>query len=109
MSIGAGARSTYRGCLVSDLGAGHIGGLTLSPGLYMWGTSVTIATDITLLGGPNDVWIFRVAGTLNQADATRVTLTGGALPRNIFWLVTGAVTIGATAHFEGVLAKTLSQ
>ena len=109
MSIRVGDRSTSRGGLVSELGAGQIGGLTLSPGLYMWGTSVTIATDVTLLGGPNDVWIFRVAGTLNQADATRVTLAGGALPRNIFWVVAGSVTIGATAHFEGVLAKTLSQ
>jgi len=91
-----------------ELGAGEIGGLTLAPGLYKWGTGVMITTDVTLKGGPHDVWIFQVAGTLNQGNATRVTLAGGALPKNIFWQVAGAVTIGTTAHFEGVvLAKTL--
>jgi hypothetical protein len=92
----------------SELGAGEIGGLTLTPGLYKWATGVQISTDVTLSGGPNDVWIFQIAGTLNQASATRVTLAGGALPKNIFWQVAGAVTVGTTAHFEGVLlAKTL--
>jgi hypothetical protein len=67
-----------------------------------------IETDVTLSGGPDDVWIFQVAGTLNQANAARMTLAGGALPTNIFWQVAGAVTIGTTAHFEGVvLAETL--
>ena len=49
-----------------------------------------------------------MAGTLKQANATRVTLAGGALAKNIFWQVAGAVTLGTTAHFEGiVLAKTM--
>jgi hypothetical protein len=93
---------------VTELGAGEIGGLTLEPGLYKWGTGVLITTDVTLAGGPNDVWILQVAGTLNQGNATRVTLAGGARAENIFWQVAGAVTIGTTAHFEGVvLAKTM--
>ena len=92
----------------TELGAGEIGGLTLAPGLYKWATDLLITTDVTLSGGPNDVWIFQVAGTLNQANATRVTLAGGAQAKNIFWQVAGAVTIGTTAHFEGVvLAKTM--
>ena len=91
-----------------ELGAGEIGGRTLAPGLYKWGTGVSITTNVTLSGGPNDVWIFQVAGTLNQGSGTRVTLAGGALAKNVFWQVAGAVTIGTTAHFEGiVLAKTL--
>lgn len=91
-----------------ELGAGEIGGRTLAPGLYKWATGVMITTDVTLSGGPTDVWIFQVAGTLNQANAARVTLVGGALAKNIFWQVAGAVTIGTTAHFEGVvLAKTM--
>ncbi len=92
----------------TELGAGEIGGLTLAPGLYKWGTALLISPDVTLSGGPDDVWIFQVAGTMNQASATRVTLTGGAQAKNIFWQVAGAVTIGTTAHLEGVvLAKTL--
>ena len=92
----------------TELGAGEVGGLTLAPGLYKWGTDVLISTDVTLSGGPNDVWIFQVAGNLKQANATRVTLAGGALPKNIFWQVAGSATIGTTAHFEGIaLGKTL--
>jgi hypothetical protein len=92
----------------TELGAGEIGGLTLVPGLYKWGTGVLVSTDVTLSGGPNDIWIFQIAGTMTQANGTRVTLTGGALPKNVFWQVAGAVAIGTTAHFEGViLAKTM--
>ena len=92
----------------TELGAGEIGGLTLAPGLYKWATALLITTDVTLSGGPDDVWIFQVAGTLNQANATRVTLAGGALAKNIFWQVAGAVTVGTNAHFEGVvLGKTM--
>jgi hypothetical protein len=91
-----------------DLGAGEIGGLTLLPGLYKWNGGVSISTDVTLEGGPNDVWIFQVAGTINQASATRVTLAGGAQAKNVFWQSAGAVSIGTTAHFEGtILAKTM--
>ena len=92
----------------TELGAGEVGGLTLVPGLYKWATGVSIATDVTLTGGPDDVWIFQVAGPLQQSGATRVTLAGGARPKNVFWQVAGAVTIGSTAHFEGVvLGKTM--
>src|ERR1035441_430320 len=86
-----------------NLGAGLIGGLTLVPGLYKWSTRVLISTDVTLSGGPNDVWIFQIAGTLTQASATNVILKGGARSKNIFWQTAGAVAIGTTASFEGVL------
>ena len=92
----------------TELGSGEIGGQTLAPGLYKWGTGVSISTDVTLAGGPNDVWIFQISGNISQAAAARVTLIGGALAKNIFWQPTGAVTIGPTAHFEGIiLSKTL--
>lgn len=92
----------------TELGAGEIGGLTLAPGLYKWSTGLLISTDVTLSGGPDDVWIFQVAGTLNQANSTRVTLAGGAQAKNIFWQVAGATTLGTKAHFEGViLGKTM--
>jgi hypothetical protein len=91
-----------------DLGAGKIGGLTLVPGLYKWNTKVVVATDVTLSGGKNDVWIFQIAGTFTQANATKMILKGGARSKNIFWQASGAVAIGTTAHSEGViLAKTM--
>ncbi len=91
----------------TELGAGQIGGLTLVPGLYKWGTDVLLTTDVTLNGGPNDVWIFQIAGKLTQANGTRVILTGGALAENIFWQSFGVVSLGTTAHLEGsILAET---
>jgi hypothetical protein len=90
-----------------NLGAGNIGGKTLSPGLYKWTTGVIIPNDVTISGSSNDVWIFQVAGTLTMSSAMKITLAGGAQAKNIFWQVSGAVTLGTTSHFEGnILGKT---
>lgn len=86
-----------------DLGSGDIGGLTLEPGLYTWGSGVTIPDDVTIAGGENDVWIFQISNDLELATAQSVILGGGAQPRNIFWQVAGEVVIHADAHFEGVV------
>jgi len=86
-----------------NLGAGNLGGKTLKPGLYKFTTPVIIPTDVTISGGPNDVWIFQIAGTLNMSSAVKITLTGGAKAKNIFWQTAGAVTLGTTSHFEGVI------
>ena len=86
-----------------NLGAGNIGGKTLRRGLYKWTSSVIIPTNVTISGGPYDVWIFQVAGTLTMSSAVKITLTGGAQAKNIFWQVAGAVTLGTTSHFEGII------
>lgn len=84
-----------------NLGAGSIGGKTLTPGLYKWTTALNIPTDITISGSPTDVFIFQVAGTLKLSSAVRMTLSGGVQAKNIFWVVSDAVTCGTTSHFEG--------
>jgi len=88
---------------VTELGAGNIGGMTLIPGVYKWGTGVLIPTDVTLSGGANDVWIFQIAQDLTVSSATNIVLTGGALPKNVFWQVAGVADLGTTSHFEGVI------
>jgi len=90
-----------------NLGAGNIGGKTLTPGLYKWSTSLIIPTDVTISGSPTDVWIFQVAGTFIMSSAVRITLSGGAQAKNIYWVVAGTVTFGTTSHFEGnILGQT---
>lgn len=90
-----------------ELGAGEIGGLTLVPGLYKWTSAVTVTTDVTLSGAANDVWIFQIAGDLTVADTKRMIVLGNARPKNVFWQVAGAVTLGVSTHVEGiVLSKT---
>lgn len=87
----------------TELGAGDVSGMTLEPGLYKWGTGLLIASDVTLSGGSNDVWIFQIAEDLTVENGIQVTLAGGALPKNIFWQVAGAVTLGTTSDFKGIL------
>jgi len=91
-----------------NLGAGNIAGRTLAGGLYHWGTSVTVPGDIAISGGPNDVWIFQVAGNLSFGPNVRVILEGGALAKNIFWQVAGTVTLDAGARVEGNLLSQTS-
>lgn len=86
-----------------ELYTGEIGGKTLSPGLYKWSNTVLIGSDVTISGGADDVWIFQIAENLTMSSAVSITLSGGAQAKNIFWQVAGGVTIGTTAHFEGVL------
>jgi hypothetical protein len=92
----------------TELGAGNIGGMTLAPATYKWSSGVLIPTNVTLKGGPNDVWIFQIAQGITQASAAQVILTGGALPKNVFWQAFGVVDIGTTAHMEGVVLSQTS-
>jgi hypothetical protein len=99
-----------------DLGTGVLGGAyggataKLTPGVYTFGTDVNVAETIYFEGsglgagqGDTDVFIIQMTGNLKQAANTEVILTGGALAKNIFWQVAGAVTVGAGAHMEGIL------
>ena len=68
---------------------------------------MTIPSNVTISGGPNDTWIFQVTGDLDLSTATNILLAGGAEARNIVWQVSGNVTIHANAHFEGnILCQT---
>ncbi|MEI6091814.1 MAG: ice-binding family protein [bacterium] len=86
-----------------NLGAGNIGGKILAPGLYKWTTGLIIPKDIIIKGSSKDVWIFQIPGTLVMSSGVKMTLSGGALARNIYWQVAGAVTLGTTSHFEGTI------
>ena len=88
---------------VTGLGAGSIGGMTLHAGVYAWGTGLHLATDVTLVGNATDVWVFQIAKNLTVSDGAHVVLSGGAVPGNVFWQVSGDVTLGTTVHFEGTI------
>jgi hypothetical protein len=92
----------------TELASGNIGGLNLGPATYKWSTPVLIPTDVTLTGGPNDVWIFQVAQGMTVGSGVKVILAGGALPQNIFWQTFGAAEIGTTAQFKGVILSQTS-
>jgi hypothetical protein len=92
----------------TELRSGNIGGLNLGPATYKWSSAVTIPTDVTLTGGPNDVWIFQIAQGLSIASGAHVNLAGGALAKNIFWQTFAAADLGTTSHFNGVILSQTS-
>ena len=86
-----------------NTGTGTLTDRTLAPGIYTWGSNVSIPTDLTLNGSATDMWVFQITGNLSMAGAKNVILSGGALPENIIWQVAGNVNIGAGSHFKGII------
>jgi hypothetical protein len=85
-------------------GSGDISGMNLVPGLYKFtGTALIASADVTLTGGPDDVWIFQIASDLEVGNGIHVILAGGAQTRNVFWQVGTSATIGTTAVFAGTI------
>jgi len=83
---------------------GDIGGQTLTSGIYTATTDLDVTSaDLTLSGGPFDVFLFQVPGNLSVAAGKNITVTGGATARNVYWLVGGTVDIGAGAGFNGTI------
>ena len=87
----------------TELGAGDVSGLTLVPGLYKWGTGLLITSGVTLSGSATDVWIFQIAQDLTVASGAMVTLSGGALAKNVFWQVSGQTTLETSSDFKGIV------
>lgn len=85
-------------------GAGNLAGLNLIPGLYKFtSTALITGDDVTLTGGPNDVWIFQIASDLQVGSMVHVILAGGAQARNVYWQVGTSATIGTFAVFKGTI------
>ena len=88
----------------TELYAGDLTGKTLTRGVYKWGTGVLVsAGGVTVSGSSTDIFIFQIAQDLTVANSAAVTLVGGAQAANIFWQVSGKVTIGTTAAMSGVI------
>ena len=87
----------------TNFNSGNLGSQSLVPGLYKFTTGVTIPTNLTLTGGPNDIYIFQIDGNLDISSATSIILSGNASPSNIFWAVAGTTTLNTTSTFEGII------
>jgi hypothetical protein len=86
-----------------NIGLGTIGGQTFLPGLYTFTSGVTIASDITFEGGPDDVFIIQIETSLHQTANTQVLLAGCAQAKNIFWRVKTSTYIGKDALMQGII------
>ncbi|MFT6780554.1 MAG: putative repeat protein (TIGR01451 family), partial [Saprospiraceae bacterium] len=81
------------------------GGEVLDPGVYSISSAGSIGGSLTLDGGgdPNAFFIIKFNGALTGTAGATITLTGGVQSCNIFWLVNGAISIGAGADLKGTL------
>ena len=84
----------------TDPGAGELGGLTLTPGIYKSSIATFKITNQDLIldaqGDPNAYWIFQMSAGLTvgtPAGVRSVVLIGGAQAKNVFWYVGSAAVI----------------
>ncbi len=82
-----------------------VGGVTLTSGLYKSIPAVSLSTNLTLDGENNEdaIWIFQITGALNVAATVEIVLINGAKAENIFWQVTGAVSLLADSKMQGII------
>jgi hypothetical protein len=86
-----------------NVGGGDIGGKTLTPGVYTFTTAILITDDLTLEGGPDDVFIFQCTAVLSQSVDTKVILSGGVQAKNVIWQNAGNVKIQPRAFIQGII------
>lgn len=87
---------------------GHIGGMNLAPGIYTFDTGTDAyvdVADLTLTGGPDDVWVFQMGRALIVEPGVNrsVILAGGAQAKNVFWQVGSSATLGTYSVFKGTI------
>ena len=77
--------------------SGDLGGLTLTPGLYVSATSIELTSgDLTLdaLGDEDAIWVFQIGTTFVPMVGRKVILVGNARHDNVFWNTGSSATIG---------------
>lgn len=83
------------------------GNETITPGVYdvAGAGSITATTTVTLdgQGNANSIFIFRMAGAFSTGSNSNIVLINGAQASNVFWVPSGAVTIGTNTTLIGTV------
>ncbi|MDO9182984.1 MAG: ice-binding family protein [Bacteriovorax sp.] len=87
---------------------GMPGGKILPPGIYRWSNGVVISSDMTLEGNDTDVFIFQISGDMSVSAKVRISLSGGVQAKNIFWQVSGKVTLESVSVVPGNIMSQLT-
>ena len=84
---------------------GTLAGVTLTPGVYCFAAAATLTGTLTLSGGSNDTWLFKVGtsgtGALTGTDFS-VVMASGASACNVTWWVAQAATM-TRGDFKGTI------
>lgn len=97
-----------RAC-TGNLTGQDLGGLTLTPGVYCFGSSAQLTGTLTLdaQGDANAVFLLRTGSTLTTATGSLVALVNQAQACNVFTQVGSSATFGTDTQLVGtVLAYT---
>ncbi len=79
--------------------------LNLTPHTYLL-DAATVLTDSLYLdaqGNPDAVFVIKINGALSTSTYSKVILTNGAMARNVFWKIEGAVSINNYSVFCGTI------
>jgi hypothetical protein len=76
---------------------------TYTAGVYKVGKAVTLGTTLTLdaQNNPDALFIFKITGAFSAAAGRRILLINGALPKNVYFNIDGAISFGAAALMKG--------
>jgi len=92
---------TPTGTLTGD----DLAGQTIVPGVYHRAAAYAMTSPVTFdaQNNPNAFFIMQGDAALNTAAGTTMNLVNGAQANRIFWVVTGAATLGASSTFYGTI------
>jgi hypothetical protein len=81
------------------------GGETLIPGVYtIAGATSTVGTiNFDAGGNPDALFVIRIGAAFSAAASTKMVLLNGAKASNIFWVVEGAASMGASNILKGTV------
>lgn len=92
-----------RACTVNYAVATDFGGMTLAPGVHCVTGAMSVGSNLTI--STPGVYIFRSTGALTSANTINVVFGGTANAANtsLFWVPTGAASLGTGNTFLGTI------
>ena len=88
-----------------ELDSEDLGGTTLMPGVYHSTAALAATGTVTFDAdnNPDAIFVIQSDAALNTTASTTMVLKNGAKSSNIFWVTTGAATLGASSTFDGTI------
>lgn len=87
----------------ANLSGQDLGGLVLTPGVYVFSSSAQLTGALTLdaQNDPNALFVFQIGSSLTTAVASTVNVVNGTVSTGVFWDVGSSATLGTSTLFAG--------
>jgi hypothetical protein len=81
--------------------------LVLTPHIYLLDAATVISDTLFLnaQGNANAVFVLSINGSLSTSIRATIALMNGALAKNVFWVVTGNVSLNSDTKFIGTIVS----